>query len=92
MAKTITLPAELPAHPIFLSLHETRGPDGCWHLIRLLAWAATHRPDGDLRGMSSDMIEQAAGWPERNAMGKIAKAILRERFAELEAEGVAATG
>lgn len=62
MAKTITLPAELPAHPIFLSLHESHGPDGCWHLIRLLAWAATYRPDGNLSGLNVGLIEQAAGW------------------------------
>lgn len=63
MAKTITLPAELPAHPIFLSLHDSHGSDGCWHLIRLLAWAATYRPDGNLSGLSPAQIEQAAGWP-----------------------------
>lgn len=64
MAKTITLPAELPAHPIFLSLHEARGPDGCWHLVKLLAWAAIHRPDGNLSGMSHNAIAQAAGWSD----------------------------
>lgn len=65
MAKTITLPAELPAHPIFLSLHATHGPDGCWHLTCLLAWAATYRPDGNLSGMTPAQIEHAAGWPRQ---------------------------
>jgi hypothetical protein len=61
MAKTITLPADLPAHPIFLSLRTSVGIDACWWTICLLTWAAQYRPDGNLEGMTDDDITLAAG-------------------------------
>lgn len=62
----ITLPALLPQDPVFLRVREV---DDKWALVCLLAWAAQHRPDGDLRDLGEVAIAGAAGLTPISASG-----------------------
>jgi hypothetical protein len=62
MADDARISTALPGHPKTVKLLRRLGPRGCWSLICLLLWTADNRPDGDLRGMTSEDIEIAAGW------------------------------
>src|SRR5690349_10335179 len=52
----------LPRHPKAVKLKRRLGASGCWSLICLLLWVAENRPEGDLKDMTAEDLEIAAGW------------------------------
>ena len=87
MSKSITLPAELPTHPIFLNTRRMLGVQGQWSLICLLAWCANHRPDGDLRGLDPAVIALASEWPDTDDAGAMLRALESTGALVFEHEG-----
>lgn len=62
MAEDIRLSTSLFQHPKFLKLERKFGADGCLALLKLWAWVAEARPDGDLSGLTPEDLELAIGW------------------------------
>lgn len=62
MADDARISTALPHHPKTVKLQRRLGAPGCWSLICLFLWVADNRPDGDLKGMSSEDIAIAADW------------------------------
>ena len=49
-------------HTKTVRLERRLGADGVLSLLRLFAYTAQNKPDGDLIGMDSEEVEIAAGW------------------------------
>ena len=62
MADDARISTALPRHPKTVKLQRRLGVSGCWHLVCLFLWVAENRYDGDLKDMTDEDIEIAAGW------------------------------
>lgn len=56
-------------HVKTLDLEQQAGQGACWGLVRLIAYTANTRPDGDLRGLTDAHIEAIAHWIPREIEG-----------------------
>ncbi|WP_313457945.1 hypothetical protein [Achromobacter sp.] len=52
----------LATHPKTKKLVRRLGGDGAWRLVCLFLWCASHKPDGNLSGLSDEDIELAVDW------------------------------
>lgn len=62
MATDVRISTGLPGHPKTKKLLRRLGGDAGWNLVCLFLWAAAHRSDGDLSGMTDEDIELAVDW------------------------------
>ena len=62
MSLDIRIDASFTTHPKRLRLQRELGPGAVLGLIDLWAWAATHRPDGDLSGMAAEDLARAVSY------------------------------
>ncbi len=65
MNSDIRISVTFPTHPKTIMLIDRIGLEGAWALVRLWVFAAQHRPDGILRGMSPEAIRIACGYAGR---------------------------
>ena len=62
MATDARIKTGLPSHPKTKKLVRRLGGDAGWRLVCLFLWAAAHRSDGDLSGMTDEDVELAVDW------------------------------
>lgn len=80
MADDARISTALPRHPKTVKLQRRLGAPGCWSLVCLFLWVADNRPDGNLRGMTSEDVEIAANWTGDS--GVFAKTLAEVRFVD----------
>lgn len=75
-----------PKHRKTLRLRSLmRDPKAGWYMIDLWTWACRSCPDGDLTGISTYEIEEAANYVKCD--GRLCQAMIDARFIDIDADG-----
>jgi len=86
MNKDFRVAVSLPTHPKSIKLMRRCGDRSFYCLIRLWAYVALNRPDGDLTGLDIDDIEIAADW--NGQCSEFYQALLDFRFLDKTDDGL----